>query len=146
MEKRKYMERALFLAKEAAKKGEVPVGAVVVKNGKIIGEGQNRREKEKTPLAHAELEALHNAAKTLGDWRLSGCELYVTLEPCAMCGGAIITSRLKRLVFGAYDETAGGVISHNNMFFDFENKVQIIGGYMENECKKVLEDFFEKLR
>jgi len=140
------MERALFLAKEAAKNGEVPVGAVVVKDGKIIGEGQNRREKEKTPLAHAELEALHNAARALGDWRLSGCELYVTLEPCAMCSGAIILSRIEKLVFGAYDETGGGVLGNQNTFENFKNKVQIVGGYMENECQTVLTDFFEKLR
>lgn len=140
------MERALFLAKEAAKNGEVPVGAVVVKDGKIIGEGQNRREKKKTPIAHAELEALDNAARTLGDWRLSGCELYVTLEPCSMCSGAIILSRIEKLVFGAYDETGGGVLGNQNTFENFENKVQIVGGYMESECQTVLTDFFEKLR
>lgn len=141
-----YMEKALLLAKEAAAEGEIPVGAVVVKNKKIIGEGRNRREKEKTPLAHAELEAIHNAAKALGDWRLSGCELYVTLEPCAMCAAAIVTSRISKLVFGAYDKNAGGVISGKNTFDNFENKVQIVGGYTEKECRKVLEDFFEKLR
>ncbi len=140
------MERALALANEAAKEGEIPVGAVVVKNKKVIGEGRNRREREKTPLAHAELEALHTAAKNIGDWRLSGCELYVTLEPCAMCSGAIIMSRVKKLVFGAYDEAAGGVISRGEMFSAFENKVQIIGGYMEKDCRKVLTDFFEKMR
>lgn len=146
MEERIYMERALSLAKEAAKDGEIPVGAVVVKNKRIIGEGRNRREREKTPLAHAELEALHAAAKNVGDWRLSGCELYVTLEPCAMCAGAIITARIEKLVFGAYDKAAGGVISRGEMFSSFENKVQIIGGYLERECRSVLTDFFEKMR
>lgn len=140
------MERALSLAKEAAGEGEIPVGAVVVKDGKIISEGRNRREKEKSPLAHAEIEALHGASKALGDWRLSGCEIYVTLEPCAMCAGAIVMSRVGRLVFGAYDETAGAVISCGAVFDEFENKTGILGGYMENECKKVLTDFFEKLR
>lgn len=146
MEERIYMARALALAKEAANDGEIPVGAVVVKNKRIIGEGRNRREKEKTPLAHAELEALHAAAKSIGDWRLSGCELYVTLEPCAMCSGAIIMARIGKLVFGAYDEAAGGVISRGEMFSSFENKVQIIGGYMEKDCRSILSDFFEKMR
>ena len=115
------MERALLLALQAAEDGEIPVGAVVVKNNEIIGEGRNRREKKKTPLAHAEIEAIHSAAETLGDWRLSGCELYVTLEPCSMCSGAILNSRLSLLVFGAYDEAAGAVISRENVFSPFRN-------------------------
>ena len=140
------MERALLLALQAAEDGEIPVGAVVVKNNEIIGEGRNRREKEKTPLAHAEIEAIHSAAETLGDWRLSGCELYVTLEPCSMCAGAIANARLSALVFGAYDEAAGAVISRENVFSPFRNDVRVVGGFFESECKKVLSDFFAALR
>lgn len=140
------MERALLLALQAAEDGEIPVGAVVVRNNEIIGEGRNRREKEKTPLAHAEIEAIHSAAETLGDWRLSGCELYVTLEPCSMCAGAIANARLSALVFGAYDEAAGAVISRENVFSPFRNDVRVVGGFFESECKKVLSDFFTALR
>lgn len=140
------MERALDLAHLAADEGEIPVGAVVVKNNKIIGEGRNRREKEKTPLAHAEIEAIHNAAKALGDWRLSGCELYVTLEPCCMCAGAIVNARLSALVFGAYDGTDGAVISRENGFSPFKNNVRVVGGFLEGECKRVLTEFFSALR
>lgn len=140
------MERALVLAHLAADEGEIPVGAVVVKNNKIIGEGRNRREKAKTPLAHAEIEAIHNAAKALGDWRLSGCELYVTLEPCCMCAGAIVNARLSALVFGAYDGTAGAVISRENGFSPFKNNVRVVGGFLEGECKRVLSDFFLSMR
>lgn len=140
------MERALLLALQAAEDGEIPVGAVVVKNNEIIGEGRNRREKEKTPLAHAEIEAIHGAAEALGDWRLSGCELYVTLEPCSMCAGAILNSRLSLLVFGAYDEAAGAVISRENAFSPFRNDMRVIGGFFESECKKVLSDFFAAMR
>lgn len=140
------MERALALARLAADEGEVPVGAVVVKDGKIIGEGRNRREKEKTPLGHAEIEAVHNACRFLGSWRLSGCELYVTLEPCSMCLGAAIGARVSKIVFGAYDEKAGAAVSRGNMLEDFENKVQVFGGYMQRECRELLTLFFTDLR
>lgn len=140
------MERALENAKAAFFDGEIPVGAVVVKDGKIIGEGRNRREKEKSVLAHAEIEALHNAAKALGDWRLSGCELFVTLEPCIMCCGAAVNARVDRIVFGAYDEQGGAVISRADVTDTFGTKVQVVGGYMQEECKKVLADFFKTLR
>ena len=140
------MERALLLALQAAEDGEIPVGAVVVRNNEIIGEGRNRREKEKTPLAHAEIEAIHGAAKALGDWRLSGCELYVTLEPCSMCSGAILNSRLSLLVFGAYDEAAGAVISRENVFSPFRNDVRVVGGFFEIECRSLLTEFFTALR
>ncbi len=140
------MERALELAYKAAADGEIPVGAVVVRNGVIIGEGRNRREKEKTALAHAEIEALHNACQSVGDWRLSGCELFVTLEPCAMCCGAIINARIDRLVFGAYDERAGAVISRADITDSFGAGIHVVGGYMEKECKAVLTSFFQKLR
>lgn len=145
MEKR-FMERALALAHTAAEDGEIPVGAVVVKGGKIIGEGRNRREKEKTPLAHAEIEAIHKAAKTLGDWRLSGCVLYVTLEPCSMCAGAIANSRLSKLVFGAYDEAAGAVISREDGLSPFNNTMSVVGGFLESECRSLLTEFFTALR
>ena len=102
-----FMEEALKLAEQAARDGEVPVGAVVVRNGQIIGRGRNGRETNNDVSSHAELEAMRDAAKTVGDWRLSGCDLYVTLEPCAMCCGAILHARLSRVVFGAFDETAG---------------------------------------
>ena len=140
------MERALEKAREAFADGEIPVGAVVVKDGKIIGEGRNRREKEKSALAHAEIEAIHNAAQTLGDWRLSGCELFVTLEPCIMCCGAAVNARIERLVFGAYDEAGGAVVSRFDVTDTFGAKIQVIGGYMESECKTLLGEFFKKLR
>ena len=105
--KKEWMLRALELAREAAAAGEVPVGAVVVREGTIIGEGRNRREAGHTALAHAELEAIHQACQTLGDWRLTGCDLYVTLEPCPMCTGAIINAHVGRVVYGAGDDRAG---------------------------------------
>lgn len=146
MENRKFMERALEKAKEAFADGEIPVGAVVVKDGKIIGEGRNRREKSKTALAHAEIEALHNASLTLGDWRLSGCEMFVTLEPCIMCCGAIINARIDCLVFGAYDEQAGAMISRAEVAETFGSGIRTVGGYMEKECREVLTSFFRNLR
>ncbi|MBP5303849.1 MAG: nucleoside deaminase, partial [Clostridia bacterium] len=103
----KYMDLALNLAREAAQEGEVPVGAVIVKGDAVVGTGRNRREMNKNALAHAEIEAIDNACKMLGGWRLHGCDLYVTLEPCPMCTGAIINSRIDRVIFGASDEKAG---------------------------------------
>ena len=141
------MEKAIALAKEAAEDGEVPVGAVVVKDSVIVGKGRNRREKEKNVLAHAEIEAMSEACETLGDWRLSDCELYVTLEPCVMCGGAIINSRIRKIVFGAYDENAGACVSRTELFeMPFVQRPEVIGGYMESECSALLEEFFKKLR
>ena len=142
-----FMERALTLAKEAAQLGEVPVGAVIVKDGKIIAEGFNKREQKKNALYHAETEAISKACEVLGSWRLSDCEMYVTLEPCPMCTGAIIKARLKKVVFGAYAEAAGACISVLNMPHDyFSYKGQIIGGYMEEECREILQEFFASLR
>ena len=106
---KKFMLEAITHAKQAALAGEVPVGAVIIKNGEIIATGKNEREKKQNALSHAEIEAINNACKTLGSWRLDGCEMYVTLEPCPMCAGAIINSRIKTLVFGAYDLKAGCV-------------------------------------
>lgn len=142
-----FMRQALILAKKAESDGEVPVGAVVVHNGKIIGCGCNKRESGKNALAHAEIIAINEACKAIGSWRLHECEMYVTLEPCPMCSGAIINSRLKRVIFGAYDDKAGACVSIMNMFeYPFNHRPQIIGGYLEAECKKILSDFFEKLR
>lgn len=144
-----YMQRALELAKKAAEKGEVPVGAVVVRkrDGKIVGEGCNLREGDKNPLAHAEIIAINEASKNLGGWRLIDCELYVTLEPCPMCCGAIINSRIERVVFGAYDKKAGSCCSVTEMFeLPYNHKPELVGGVMQEECSKALSDFFKALR
>lgn len=142
-----FMKRAIELAKLAALQGEVPVGAVVVKNGEIIGEGYNKRELGKNALYHAETEAIDNACKTLRGWRLWQCDLYVTLEPCPMCTGAIINSRIKRVVFGAYDKKAGSCGSVINLFdLPYNHKPLLIGGFLEEECSKLLTDFFKNLR
>lgn len=141
------MKVALALADEAAKEDEVPVGAVVTKDGEIVGTGRNRREKGKNALYHAEIEAIDSACKKLGGWRLWQCELFVTLEPCPMCSGAIINSRIKKVTFGAYDKKAGCCGSVTDMFsFPFNHKPEIVGGFMEEECAAKLSDFFKKLR
>ncbi len=144
---RVFMKEAVLLAEEARENGEVPVGAVIVKDGKIISKGRNRREKEKNALAHAEIEAINKACEALGSWRLDGCEMYVTLEPCPMCTGAILAARLSRVVFGAYDERAGSCYSAVNIpEITAEKKPQIIGGYMEKDCKQLLVSFFSGKR
>lgn len=142
-----FMERAVALAKISAAEGEVPVGAVVVKDNIIVGEGRNRRELGKNALYHAETEAIDNACKALRGWRLWQCEMYVTLEPCPMCAGAIINSRIKKVTFGAYDLKAGSfgsVINFNDL--PYNHKPEIIGGVNEEECKQLLTDFFKALR
>lgn len=144
---KKFMERAIELAKESALEGEVPVGAVIVRDGEIISEGRNRREKDKNALGHAELEAIDNACRELGGWRLWQCELYVTLEPCPMCAGAIINSRIKKVYFGAYDSKAGSfgsVIDFNSL--PYNHKPELEGGVMGDECAQLLKDFFKDLR
>ena len=141
------MLRAVELAKKASELDEVPVGAVVVKDGEIVGEGFNRRETGKNALAHAELEAIDNACRRLGGWRLHQCEIYVTLEPCPMCTGAIINSRLKKIVFGAYDPKAGSVGSVVNLCdLPYNHKPEIQGGFMQEECSSLLTEFFARLR
>lgn len=141
------MNEALRLAKEAANDGEVPVGAVVTIGNKIVGRGRNRREKGKNALCHAEIEAINEACTRLGGWRLWECELFVTLEPCPMCAGAIINSRIKKVVFGAYDNKNGACGSVVNLFdAEFNFKPQYIGGFMEKECGEILTDFFKNLR
>lgn len=140
---RKFMIRALELAKKAASLGEIPVGAVVVRNGEIIGEGCNMRENKKSALSHAETEAIYNACRKIGDWRLEGCSIYVTLEPCCMCAGAIINARISEVVFGAYDLKAGCMDSVINLTSPLDFKGEVYGGIMEDECKKLLVDFFK---
>lgn len=141
------MRLALELARQAANDGEVPVGAVVIRDGRVIGEGRNRREKGKNAVLHAETEAVSRACEAVGSWRLHGCELFVTLEPCPMCAGAILNARVDRVVFGAYDENAGAVISRAQLFDgDFGVRPAVVGGYMLEECAAVLSDFFRKRR
>lgn len=144
---KKFMLAALTQAKLAAEKGEVPVGAVIVKNGEIIAKGRNMREEKQNALSHAEIEAINNACKALNSWRLDGCEMYVTLEPCPMCAGAIINSRISTLVFGAYDSRAGSIDSVINLCdYPYNHKPEIYGGIMEDECLAVLQKFFKNLR
>lgn len=144
---KKYMAEALALAKEAAAEGEIPVGAVVVLNGEIIGRGRNSREKHRDPLGHAEIAAIKEAAKNLGDWRLSDTVLYVTLEPCPMCAGAIINSRIPRVVFGCEDEKLGACGTVTDLFaLPNTGNPKIFRNFMEDECRALLRDFFKKLR
>ena len=141
------MLQAIDEAKKAGENGEVPVGAVIVKQGKIIAKGRNRREEKKNALSHAETEAINEACKVLGDWRLDGCEMYVTLEPCPMCAGAIINSRIKTLVFGAYDKKSGSVDSVIDLMNNrYEHSPEVYGGICEDECAAVLTNFFKNLR
>ena len=142
-----FMREALRLAREAAEGGDVPVGAVLVREGMIVSRGRNRRESEKSALAHAELEAIAGACAALGGWRLWQCDLYVTLEPCPMCAGAIINARIPRLFFGAYDKKAGSCGSVVNLFdLPYNHKPQVTGGVLEAECSALLSDFFRGLR
>lgn len=142
-----FMQEALRLAQISFDEGEVPVGAVVVKDNEIVGTGRNRREYGKNALYHAELEAIDNACKKLGGWRLWQCDLYVTLEPCPMCAGAIINSRIKTVYFGAYDNKAGSfgsIVNFNDIAYN--HKPEIIGGVMHDECSEILTKFFKQLR
>ncbi len=141
------MLRALELAREAGEEGEVPVGAVIVCEGKIIAEGRNRREADKNALCHAEIEAIHNACRTLGGWRLWKCELYVTLEPCPMCAGAIINARIPQVVYGAADDKAGSCGSIVDLFeLPYNHHPQVTAGFMQEEAAALLQDFFRRLR
>jgi len=142
-----FMRRALALAREAAGRGEVPVGAVVTLRGEIVGEGQNRREHGKSALLHAEIEAIGQACARLGGWRLWECELFVTLEPCPMCAGAIVNARIPRLVYGARDPKAGCCGSVVDLFaLPFNHRPEVLGGCLEEECAGLLRDFFAELR
>ena len=141
------MKIALEQAKEAAENGEVPVGAVIVKDGKIISAARNRREEKQNALSHAEIEAINAACKILNTWRLDECDLYVTLEPCPMCAGAIINARIRTLIFGAYDYKVGSIDSVVRLCdYPYNHKPEIYGGIMEDECLSVLRYFFKGVR
>lgn len=143
----RFMDEAIILAKEAAAEGEVPVGCIIVREGVVVGRGRNRREKGKSALAHAEIEAINEACKTLGGWRLWECTLYVTLEPCPMCAGAIVNARIPRVVFGASDEKCGAVGSVCNLFsMEFNHHPTVEKGIREEECAGLLKEFFQNLR
>ena len=147
MEREDYMREALVLAREAYEAGEVPVGCVIVKNGQIIGRGRNRREEKQSALSHAELEAIEDACRATGGWRLQGCQLYVTLEPCPMCAGGIISARLPEVYYGAKDEGFGAVGSILNLFEEnFRHHPKVIGHILEADCKAILQDFFVQVR
>lgn len=142
-----FMDEAIILAKEAAAEGEVPVGCVIVKDGQIVGRGRNRRETDRSALAHAEIEAISEACRTLGGWRLWECTLYVTLEPCPMCAGAIVNARIPRVVFGASDDKCGAVGSVCNLFsMEFNHHPTVEKGIREEECAGLLKEFFKNLR
>ena len=142
-----YMAQALLLAEEAAAAGEVPVGCVIVRNGEIVGRGRNRREEKQSTLSHAEMEAITQANEKLGSWRLDDCTLYVTLEPCPMCAGAIINARIPRVYYGARDSAMGACGGVLNLFMEeFPHKPALVGGIMEAACRRVLADFFRDLR
>ena len=147
MEDTAFMDAALALAREAALDGEVPVGCVIVRGDEIVGRGRNRRETEKTALGHAEIEAIADACRNLGGWRLWECTLYVTLEPCPMCAGAIINARIPRVVFGASDDKCGACGSVCDLFsMDFNHHPEVVKGVREEESGKLLTEFFQQLR
>ena len=148
MEHEKYMREALRQAKKAEALGEVPIGCVIVSGGKIIARGYNRRNTDKNTLSHAELNAIRKASRKLGDWRLEGCTLYVTLEPCQMCAGAIVQARADRVVIGSMNPKAGCAGSVLNLLqvAQFNHQVEIVRGVLEEECSQMLSDFFRELR
>ncbi len=147
MEDREFMEQALTLAREAAQAGEVPVGCVIVRRGEVVGRGRNRREEGKSALAHAEMEAIADACRNLGGWRLWDCTLYVTLEPCPMCAGAIVSARIPRVVYGAADSKFGAVDSVCSLFtMDFNHHPQVTAGICEEEAAELMQTFFRELR
>ena len=146
--KEKYMKEALKQAKKAAKIGEVPIGCVIVFDGKIIGRGYNRRMTDNDTLSHAELNAIKKASKVMCDWRLDDCEMYVTTEPCQMCAGAIVQARIKKVYIGCMNPKAGcaGSIMNILQVDKFNHQVEVEKGIMEEECSKILKDFFAELR
>ena len=147
MEHEKYMRRCLELAAQAGAVGDVPVGCVIVKDGEIVGEGRNRREERGDATAHAEVEAIRDACARLGSWRLHGCTLYVSLEPCPMCAGAILNARLDAVRYGARDDKAGACGSVLNLFEErFNHRPRVYGRVLEEECAALLRHFFEQLR
>ncbi len=148
LQDREWMEEALAEARQAETLGEVPIGAVIVCDGKVVGRGYNRRETDGDPLAHAEILAIREAARQVGGWRLTGCTLYVTLEPCAMCAGALVASRVDRLVFGASDPKAGYCGSLGNLVQDvrLNHRLEVVDGVMAEDCGDLLRRFFARLR
>lgn len=143
----KFMREALQQAEEARQAGEVPVGCVIVRGGEIIARGRNRREEKQSTLSHAETEAIREANRVLGSWRLEDCTLYVTLEPCPMCAGAIINARIPKVFYGARDSVMGACGGVLNLFMeDFPNRPALVGGILQEECGKILEEFFRDLR
>jgi len=147
-EARRFMNEAYKEAIKAYKKGEVPIGAVIVKEGKILARAQNERETKKDATLHAEISAIRKACKKLGSWRLKDCDMYVTLEPCAMCAGALIQARIKTLYIATADPKAGAVGSVTDILSikNFNHKIDVIYGIMEEECSTILKDFFRELR
>ena len=147
-EDEKFMKKALHQAKRAAAIGEIPIGCVIVRDGKVIARGFNRRRSKKTTLAHAEMIAIDKASRKLGDWRLEGCTMYVTLEPCQMCSGALVQSRIDRVVIGTMNPKAGCAGSILNLLRmpEFNHQVEITGGVLQEECSRTLQDFFKDLR
>ena len=148
MDQAQWMEEAFALAEEAAAAGEIPIGAVVVdRDGRVIGRGRNRRE-EGDPLAHAEMLAIHQAAQAIGDWRLEGTTMVVTLEPCAMCAGALVNARVAKLIFGAYDPKAGFCGTLGNLVQDprLNHRLDVVGGFEEQRSRELLQRFFQQLR
>lgn len=143
-----YMKKALNLAKKAGEAGEVPIGAVIVYQGKIIASAYNKRNQSKDATSHAEILAIKKACKKLGDWRLDGAEMYVTLEPCPMCAGAIVNARIKKVYFGAYERKSGAVMSNYRILFGggLNHKTDAEGGVLEDECSSLLKKFFEGKR
>ena len=147
MEEAVFMDEALALAREAALEGEVPVGCVIVRNGQIVGRGRNRRELSRNALAHAEVEAINDACRSLGGWRLWDCTMYVTLEPCPMCAGAIVNARIPTVICGAKDRKSGACGSVCDLFsMDFNHHPTITYGLREAECAALLSEFFAQLR
>ncbi|MBR6344164.1 MAG: tRNA adenosine(34) deaminase TadA [Lachnospiraceae bacterium] len=147
-EDRLYMKKALKLAKKAAKNGEVPIGCVIVKDGEIIGKGYNRRKKDRCTLSHAEITAIKKASKKLNDWRLEDCTMYVTLEPCQMCAGAIVQARVKRVVIGCESPKSGcgGTLLNILQNRDFNHQVMVTKGVLAKKCSSILTDFFMHMR
>ena len=147
MDREQYMQMALELAKEAAAAGEVPVGCVIVRGDEVVGRGRNRREEKGATASHAEMEAIAQANAALGTWRLDECELYVTLEPCPMCAGAILNARIRHVWYGARDSAYGACGGVFNLYMEnFPNRPALTGGLLAGECRQVLSDFFSALR
>ena len=141
-----YMNLAICQAKKALKKGEVPIGAIIVKNGKIVSKAYNNREKSKNAINHAEIIAIKKACKKLHDWRLEGCEIYVTLQPCIMCFGAILNSRIKKIYYGAKDNKFLMETLSDSRYNSSNHNINIEGGILEKECELILKNFFKKIR